>query len=187
MLTDNIATADHLPSSLPISTILICHINPLHILLHCIHEASLWSPSLSPSWELHTDFFPLSLFITCPDRLSLTSLTFQTASPQPLTYSFLILFILVTPIFSSATRSKPSCKLPFHSCLISFCHKCCSTWLALYSSPLGPVFSMVNPRYANSSTLTISAPCTFTVTPVALSFTYSNFPSTSLKSILPPL
>lgn len=44
-----VSTADHLPLSHPISIIFLCHTN-----YDAIHEASLWSSSLSPAWQLST-------------------------------------------------------------------------------------------------------------------------------------
>lgn len=44
-----VSTADRLPPSHPVSIIFLCHTN-----YEAIHEASLWSSSLSPAWQLRT-------------------------------------------------------------------------------------------------------------------------------------
>lgn len=38
LLPLGVAAADHLASSYPIPTILLCHTNPLRVLLHYLHE-----------------------------------------------------------------------------------------------------------------------------------------------------
>lgn len=56
---------NHLPPPQPISTILLCHIIPVLLLLHYILESSLKSSSSSPAFQLNLQH-PLSGIATIP-------------------------------------------------------------------------------------------------------------------------
>ena len=103
--------------SILFSPLLHCH----HILSHRIDKPpSRPSPfplSGSSIVSILLPIYPASFLSTCPNHLSLASRTFSPNRPTralPLMYSFLILFILVTPnknfsVFNSATSSSASC------------------------------------------------------------------------------
>lgn len=58
-------TDNHLPPPQPISTILLCHIIPVLLLLHYVLESSLKSSSSSPAFQLNLQH-PLSGIATIP-------------------------------------------------------------------------------------------------------------------------
>nr|XP_057942759.1 uncharacterized protein LOC131138124 isoform X2 [Doryrhamphus excisus] len=104
-----LATANQSPPFNP-----VFHTNYPHVLLHYIHKGH--KPGSSKR-SILLPIYSLSLLWTCPNHLSLASLTL---SPRPLTcnlplmYSFLILSIPVTPnvnlsILISAISSSASC------------------------------------------------------------------------------
>lgn len=110
------ATGNHLPTSHPIPAILVCPTDRLHVLLHDIHEYSMWFSSLPSAWQLYIQH-PLSFLCTYPNHFIFASLTCLSPNspswPVPLMYPFLIPSILVIlaetcNIFSSATTSLAS-------------------------------------------------------------------------------
>lgn len=76
LLSSGGATADHLPPSQPIPSVLLYH-SPVHALLHDMHEPSLWSSSFHPAWQIHIHhtLSSMCLFTVCLNHLSLASLT----------------------------------------------------------------------------------------------------------------
>lgn len=102
LLPLGVTTAGNLPPSHDIPRLCFCYPNRFHVLLHYIHEPSLWS-SFPPTWSsivIILSTLPLLLYL-------------QTAQPQlPLSYTFKILSILVnhqSHLFNSATSSFTSC------------------------------------------------------------------------------
>lgn len=71
-----LATADHLPPSYPIPTMLLCHTNALHALLHD-HKDHLCG--LPPTWQLHFQhLFDISIITPLTTTSTLPSLPDET-------------------------------------------------------------------------------------------------------------
>lgn len=63
-------TANRLPPSHPITSILLCPTNPLHVLCHDIHEFPLLFSSSCPAWQLHCQYLLSNTSFICPLHMS---------------------------------------------------------------------------------------------------------------------
>ena len=113
-----VATAQKYSSFDPIDFVSLPNSNPFHVFSRQIHPPSPWLSFFPFTWYCHLHHpFPTqssSLLFRCRYQRSLASRSLSSSFAIPLTYLFLILFILVTPsahltIFNSATSFFLTC------------------------------------------------------------------------------
>lgn len=66
-----VATAGHLLPSHSIPNILLCHTNPLYVLLRFIREAPLRISSSPPAWQFHIQHHLFDISTMCPLNMSI--------------------------------------------------------------------------------------------------------------------